>query len=278
MDGLLCVNSSDLYEAMRESQGDFVSPETYTPGAAYLSCRRYLVDWMTHIGESFHLHDTTIHVGVLFLDKVLRSRDEIARNQWLLLAAACLSLAAKYEEAEEHCPYIPDLLRATNLGNLGHTSVSFREGEIRVLNYLHWKLRAIPPLHVLGYFDAQGILFPNDRWQSSHAKPSKVVKSLRKFCAFFSNMTLQQYDFQQYYPTHLAAAIVLASRVATKVEPKWRPELTQLTGYQESDMEDVFWHIWNMYASQFPSHVTKYRSISPRTVVVSPKTSTTIRL
>lgn len=278
---LLCMNSHDLYVAMRESQGDFVSPETYAPGAAYITFRRYLVDYITQIGEIFKLHDTTIHVSVLFLDKVLRSRDEISRSQWQLLAAACISLAAKYEEAEEHCPYIPQILQVTKLSNVGHTCESFRQCEIRVLNFLNWKLRAIPPLHVIGYLDAatQGLLFQDDRW-NSNAKSAKVVASLRKFYTFFSNMTLQQYSYQQYFPTHLAAAILLASRVAVKVEPQWRPELTQLTGYQAADLEPIFCRIWNMYASQFPSHVTKtkYRSISPRTVVVSPKTAITIRL
>lgn len=277
---LFCLDSNELYVAMRESQGDFVSPESYAPGATYVSFRRYLVDFITQIGEIFKLHDTTIHVSVLFLDKVLRSRDEISRSQWQLLAAACISLAAKYEETEERCPYIPHMLEVTKLNSVGHTCESFRQCEIRVLNFLDWKLRAIPPLHVIGYLDdaTRGLLFQDDRW-NNHAKPPKVMASLRKFYTFFANMTLQQYVFQQYYPTHLAAAILLASRVAVKVEPQWRPELTQLTGYEEADVEPIFRRIWNMYACQFPSHVTKtkYRSVSPRSVMVSPKTATTIR-
>jgi hypothetical protein len=66
-------------------------------------------------------HTTLIHVSILYLDKVFQSR-EIPRSQWQLFATACISVAAKYEEAEEHCPPIPDLLNLTKLSNAGHCS------------------------------------------------------------------------------------------------------------------------------------------------------------
>lgn len=274
IDEMLNIDTRDLYLSMQEMQVDYVSPATYNPTASYVSFRRYLVDWMTSVAETFQLHDSTIHVSVLFLDKILRSRNDIPRSQWQLLATACISLAAKYEEAEEHCPHIPDLLRVTKLSNAGHTSLSFREGEIKVLKLLNWKLRAVPAIHVVGYFTATGVIFDDDRWHNQ-APPAKVSASLYKFAIFFSNLTLQQYCFAQYFPTHLAAAIILASRFAVKVQPYWRPELTTLTGYVESDIEECFLRIWDSYSVQFPNHVTTYRSISPRSVVAAPSAVTT---
>ena len=272
IDELLNIDTRDLYLDMQERQAEYVSPLTYNPNASYISFRRYLVDWMTNIGETFRLHDSTIHVSVLFLDKILRSRNDIPRGQWQLLATACISLAAKYEEAEEHCPHIPDLLRATKLSNFGHTSLTFREGEVRVLKYLNWKLRAFPAIHVVKYYTAHGVLFEGDLWHNQQPPP-KVAVSIQKFTTFFANMALQQYDFAQYLPTHLGAAILLASRIAVKVEPRWRPELTELTGYEESEIEECFYRIWNSYATQFPNHVTTYRSISPRSVMAGPSES-----
>jgi hypothetical protein len=131
-----------MYRDMQERQIDFVSPATYAPNASFLPYRRYLVDWMSDVGEQCHLHNSTVHVSVLMLDKIFRSA-EIPRAQWQLLATACISVAAKYEEAEEHCPQIPDLLQLTKLSNAGHTSLSFREGELEVLRHLGWRLRAI---------------------------------------------------------------------------------------------------------------------------------------
>lgn len=247
---------------MQERQVDFVSPETYSPHASYLPYRRYLVDWMSDVGEQCRLHNSTVHVSVLYLDKIFRSAD-IPRNQWQLLATACISIAAKYEEAEEHCPQIPDLLIMTKLSNAGHTSLSFREGELEVLRRLGWQLRAFPAMHVAGYFLSKGVCYEDDTWQG-RALIEKIPKYVKKYIEFFCNLTLQDYSFQQYLPTKLGAAVVLASRVALQLEPRWRPELVRLTGYEESDITDMFNHVWSYYEEQFPGHGS--RSISPRSV------------
>lgn len=158
MDEILCVSTEDLYADMKERQVEYVSPSTYCPNATYLPYRRYLVDWMSDVGEQCRLHNSTVHVAILFLDKIFRSRN-IPRNEWQLLATACISVAAKYEEAEEHCPPIPELLRLTKLGHGGHTPLSFREGELSVLHYLNWELRAVPAIHVVGYYLSKDLSF-----------------------------------------------------------------------------------------------------------------------
>lgn len=217
---------------------------------------------MSDVGEQCRLHNSTIHVSVLFLDKIFRSAT-IPRDQWQLIATACISVASKYEEAEEHCPPIPDLLRLTKLSNAGHTSLSFREGELVVLRHLGWRLRAIPPIHVVGYFLAKGACYEDDVWQG-RALIQKIPKYVRKYAEFFCNLTLQDYSFQQYLPTMLGAAILLASRVSLNLQPKWRPELERLTGYELEQLTTCFNHVWAHYEEQFPGHGS--RSISPRSV------------
>lgn len=263
IDSTLGMCTEDLFLDMVERQNDYVSPRTYTPEASYIPYRRYLVDWMSDLGEQCGLHTSTIHVSILFLDKLFRSRD-VPRSHWQLMATACVSIAAKYEEAEENCPPIPDLLKLTKLHDVGHTSLTFREGEVEVLRHLGWKLRAVPPVHVLGYFLSKGVVFYEDTWQG-RALIDKIPKYIKKYADFFCNLTLQEYSFQQYLPTHLAAAILLASRVALQVMPRWRPELTLLTGYEEVAISGAFKHVWSYYEEQFPGHGT--RSISPRSVV-----------
>ena len=262
IDRTLNICTEDLYRDMLEREGEYVSPALYSPNAAFLPYRRYLVDWMSDVGEQCHLHTSTIHVSVLFLDKIFRS-SQIPRNQWQLLATACITIAAKYEEAEEHCPHIPELLKLTKLREAGHNSLSFREGELEVLQRLGWKLRAFPALHVVGYILSKGACFVDDTWQGRGLIP-KIPKYVKKYAEFFCNLTLQDYSFQQYLPSQLAAAAILASRVALQLEPRWRPELTRLTGYEESDILHIFQHVWSYYEEQFPGHGS--RSISPRSV------------
>lgn len=262
IDDILCICTKDLYDDMRKRQVEYVCPSNFSQNAAYLPYRRYLVDWMSDVGEQCRLHNSTVHVGILYLDKIFRSRN-IPRGQWQLLATACISVAAKYEEAEEHCPPIPDLLRLTKLGNAGHTPLSFREGELEVLRYLNWKLRAIPPVHIVGYFLAKGVTFNDDLWQG-RSLIEKIPKYVKKYADFFCNLTLQEYSFQQYLPSLLGAAVILSSRVALNIEPRWRKELVDLTGYNEVEITDVFHHVWSYYEEQFPGHGS--RSISPRSV------------
>lgn len=247
---------------MLERQTDYVSPSSYNPKAAYLPYRRYLVDWLSDVGEQFRLHNSTVHVSVLYLDKIFRSTS-VPRNEWQLVATACLSVAAKYEEAEEHCPPIPDLLQLTKLASAGHTSLTFRAGEVRVLEQLGWCLRAFPAIHVMGYYLSKGVCFEDDTWQG-RVLIEKIPRYVKKYSEFFCNLTLQDYGFQQYLPTQLAAAILMASRVALQLEPRWRPELVQLTGYEQQEIVEIFQHVWTYYEEQFPGHGS--RAISPRSV------------
>jgi len=268
--------ANEEYVVLQKSQGHFVSPQTYQsdPNTRYLVNRPYLVDWLGHIGEFFHLQETTVHVSVLFLDKILRSKPDFPGGNSYLMAAVCLSVAAKYEEAERNCPRLSELLKVPNLHNCGFTPASFRKSELQILNMLQWKLRAISPLHVLQFWltDSSGFLHPKDRPIS---KRQRVGKSLRKFASFFSNICLQESTFQQYYPTHLAAAILMACRFAVKVKPCWRPELTKLTGYEKKDVQFLFGHVWHLYATKFPQEVSKYRPLSPRSVVTASAASVT---
>lgn len=259
VDELLNICTEDIFNHMMKQQSDFVSPETFNPEATYIPYRRYLVDWMSDVGEQCKLHSTTVHVSILFLDKIFRER-EIPRCEWQLLATACISIASKYEEAEEHCPPIPDLLQLTKLCQTGIDCLTFREGELEVMKYLGWRLRVVPPLHIIGYYVAKGTIYIDDTWQGREVI-EKIPKYVKKYAEFFCNLTLQEYTFQQYLPSHLAAAILLSSRVALQVYPRWRPELVRLTGYKECDIIGVFNHIWSYYEEQFPGHVPRF--ISP---------------
>lgn len=266
VDEELAIVTSDLYDSMKLVQSDFVSAEHYNPDAAYLPFRRYLVDWMSDVGEQFNLHQTTIHTSILYLDKIFREQNGAVsphRQKWQLLATACITCASKYEEAEEDCPPIPELLEVTKLRSAGHTSLSFRDGECEVLEYLNWTLRAVCPLHVIGYYLSKGVTFEEDRWQGRKLI-QKIPKYIKKYAEFFCNLTLQNYSFQKYDPTLLASAIVMASRVALNVEPKWRPELNVLSGYDEESITECFEHVFKYYEEQFPDHGN--RSKSPKNV------------
>ena len=187
------------------------------------------------------------------------------RGQWQLLATACLSIASKYEEAEEHCPPIVDLLNVTKLANSGLTPLQFRDGESLALHYLHWTLRAVTPLHFIGLHLARcNGVYENDEWQGKKMI-DKIPKYINKYTDFFANLTLQEYEFQSFKPSLLASAILMASRVALQITPSWRPELEEITGYKEEEISVCFAAVWRYYEEQFPGHGGG-RSKSPKGV------------
>jgi len=262
IDDELGIDVEDLFIDMKERETEYVSLTNFRPNASYIPYRRYLVDWMSDVGRECNLHNSTIHVSILLLDKVFGWRD-VQRSQWKVFATACISVASKCEEAKEYCPPVPDLLVLTKLSHAGHTPLSFQDYEVEVLECLNWKIRAIPPIHVVGYFLSRGVIFETDTWKG-RTLIKTIPDYIKKYAEFFCNLTMQEHAFQQYRPSHLAAAILLASRIALQIEPKWRPELVRLAGFEEFELFRVYRHVWSYYEEQFPGH--RARSTSPRSV------------
>ena len=159
-------------------------------------------------------------------------------------------MTAKYEEAEENIPALPAVLEHVN--NYYTTSM-VHHFEVELLNRMQWKLTMVTPVHVLGYFLNRGVLFHADRMMGRKLV-SRVPKYLRKYVDFFADLCAQgvyrekklslsvvqqhgdtwekgvsfglreyvlsflaDYSFQQFRPSLLAAAIVVASRRALNI-------------------------------------------------------------
>jgi hypothetical protein len=78
-----------------------------------------------------------------------------------------------------------------------------------------------------------------------HGKPliEKVPRYIKKYTDFFADLCLQDYRFQQFAPSLLAAAIVAAARRALNIEPVWRTELIVLTDTKEPDAQKCFTNV-----------------------------------
>jgi Cyclin, C-terminal domain len=65
---------------------------------------------------------------------------------------------------------------------------------------------------------------------------NKVTRYMKKYVEFFANLCQQDYSFQRYLPSTIAAASVLAARRALCVQPLWRPELETLSRCKLADI------------------------------------------
>lgn len=96
----------------------------------YLKYRKVVVDWIVDVCEYFNLHPTTIHATVCYLDR-LQPNESFNRQQWQMLAIACILISSKYNECEDS---VPDL---TTLEEITQQSISNET----VLNYELWALK-----------------------------------------------------------------------------------------------------------------------------------------
>ena len=194
------------------------------------------------------LRSTRLRSQVNLLDRILQGT-VVARNRFQLVAMVCIIVASKYEEVEERVPSPTEMTDyAQNVFSVDHL-ISM---EVHILNKLKWELRAVTPLHFIGYYCTKGVLFDTDSMQE---KPlvDKVPRYMKKYCDFFADLCLQEYTFQQYRPSILASSIILAARRALRIRPLWRAELSVLTEHGEKDIMPCYEHVWAFYQENFPT-------------------------
>jgi hypothetical protein len=213
-----------------------------------------MVDWICETGEFFGLHASTAHVAVAYFDRFLQAL-EVKTDRLLAVAVACLGIATKYEEREEDCPMQHKLIEYVDATSPGSRCpfdyAALNEMEVLVLQRFQWQLTCVVPLHFLSYLRARGVLFDDDTISGKPASP-RTRKYLDKYTDFFADLCLQDYSFQQYDPSLLAAAIVLASRRTIYVRPLFNPALTAVLGYPEAALVECHNRIWAYYQHNFP--------------------------
>eukprot|EP00937_MAST-01D_sp_MAST-1D-sp2_P001889 g1889.t1 len=209
VDRMMCIETCELHDTMKHNE---MCHRRFCPDAPYLKFRRLLVDWMCEVGDEVNLHNSTMHVAVLFLDRMLQST-QVSRSQLQLVAIACTLIAAKLEEAEENVPSVGEL---NEFAQPGYNPVEVQVMEVTVLNKLGWSMGAITPLHYLGYYLSKGVVYEDDSFQG-RPMIEKVPRYVQKYAEFFADLCLQDYNFQRYAPSLLAAAIVTASRKALHI-------------------------------------------------------------
>jgi hypothetical protein len=250
MDKQLGVCTLDVHNVMRERENIH---RTYAPKDKWLKYRRVLVDWICDTGDMFGLHSSTMHVAISYLDRFLH-KVVVARNELQLVAIACILIAAKFEEIEEVVPTLSDMNR--------HAQWTFSADaiqlmEFEVLKHLNWCLGTFTSLHFASYYMSKGVLFEED---TMHGCPlgkkvlgKKVPHYMKRYMCFFCDLCLQDYVFQRFAPSMMAAAIVMASRKALGIQPLWRDELSTNTQYIRNAINPCFKALWSCYRFSFPN-------------------------
>ena len=206
----------------------------------YVKYRRILVDWLADIQLKFHLQPHTTHVAVMYMDRIMQTC-AVPRDSLQIVSLVCLLIASKYEEREIDVPTIDMLVQELKTSDVTSSKENQAKEEqrlrkhivqieIMILNRLKWDLSEYTPLHFLAHFLHKGVLFENDMIDSIHEnqeQPSlkRILKQFKRYTNFFAELALQDYAFQAFPSSVVAAAIVVATRKAIHIVPMWRPEL-----------------------------------------------------
>lgn len=112
-------------------------------------------------------------------------------------------------------------------------------------------------MHFLQTFLAQTVLFSDDEILGGVDLVDEAHAYYGKYADFFADLALQEYAFQAFRPSVVAAATLAAARKALGVAPLWREELSVLSGYSAEQVEPCFTALWTHYVATFGKGVER---------------------
>lgn len=248
------VLSESVFKNMLRYQNEHLR---YCETRKYIKYRRVLVDWLAELGSRFQLEQSTVHVAMLLLDRLLQGT-VFDRRRLQLFGVCCLMIAAKFEELELHVPLIPQLKAA--VGGC-YTATAIAQTELQILFRLNWNLREFAPIHFLNYYYHKGVLFRADKFVGQVPNERELLQNVKKYFFFFAEIAMQHYKFQQYPSSVVAAAVVRLTRRCLGVSPEWNAELGRRTLGQnmhaDGMAEECAKTLWAAFKEEFPEQVQR---------------------
>ena len=128
-----------------------------------------------------------------------------------------------------------------------------------MLQTVGWDLHLATPMDFVKVFLGLGILFSDDKVRVqgqlgvTEMPTTKTLHYTKKYCEFFADLCLQEYEFQKYDSETLAVSIILCARKGVKISPVWNAELSTLTSKTYEDVQECYRKIYTFYQKSFPT-------------------------
>lgn len=191
---------------------------------AYIKYRKVVAEWMIDVCDYYHLHLTTTHAAIAYLDR-LQPNEQFSRLEWQMLAISCILISSKYNESDEN---IPDIATLEEITQQHIPNESILNYELWALKRMGWKLNARTPIAFISSCVVVGILHPND-FSISFPCSRELEVTIAKECYNLSSFCILDTRFKRFLASDVAGAIIYWVRKSLGVTPIWRQELTQLT-------------------------------------------------
>lgn len=238
----LVSNAKDQHKRMMSQRNPAME------NSKFMKIRLYFVDKICQISDDFKLQSSTKSLSVHFFDcwiSHLSNTKTMAMhvNDFDYMASssfAAVRIAAKFQEMECRVPTL-NLIEVYTLDTVGCDHIVHIENSI--ISMLNWRLNVITPMHLLDFYFTCGVVHAEDKVIFNSIKSSKsaldvesLPKYIKKWLDYFSEQSLRNLEIQSIDPTVIAASVILVSRTVLNIEPRWRSELTKLTGYKLDDL------------------------------------------
>lgn len=225
------------------------SPEIYTylreaelrnrPKPSYMrkqpdvtsSMRSILIDWLVEVAEEYKLHRETLCLAVNYIDRFL-SQMSVVRGKLQLVGAACVFLAAKYEEI-----YPPDVGEFVYITDDTYTSTQVLRMEHLVLKVLSFDV-AIPTFNC---------------FCEKFLKDMGADETTSCLAMYLAELTMIEAEpFLKFLPSVIAASGVCLANI-TRAQEAWPEVMVRTTGYQYHELADCMHHMYSAFC-QAPQH------------------------
>lgn len=216
--------AQDIYQYLRNSEVKHLPKSNYMAkqGDITHAMRSILIDWLVEVGEEYKLQTETLHLAINYIDRFL-SYMAVQRSKLQLVGAACMFIAAKYEEI-----YPPDVSEFVYITDDTYNKRQVLRMEHLVLKVLNFDL-SVPSTH----------LFISKIIESApQGYPNKgKLESLANYLCELAMVDGQA--FLKYSPSHLAASCVAMARHTLDL-PAWPEHLAIRTGYTLDELKECF--------------------------------------
>lgn len=175
--------------------------------------RGVVVDWLVEVHVKFKLATNTLFLSVNLLDRYLSATRELKRGNLQLLAVACLLVASKYEDI--YPPEVRDFIAGTDKA---YSRDDILRMEVAVLNAVKFKVT------VPSGFD----------FLQRYAKVMAVSQKQFNLTQYLLELTLVDYAFLKYTPSHIACASLLASSMICRNADVWPAVVVDHSGFTET--------------------------------------------
>jgi len=216
--------AQDIYRYLRDSEVKHLPKSNYMAkqGDITHAMRSILVDWLVEVGEEYKLQTETLHLAVNYIDRFL-SYMAVQRSKLQLVGAACMFIAAKYEEI-----YPPDVAEFVYITDDTYNKRQVLRMEHLVLKVLNFDL-SVPTTH----------LFISKLIESTPLEPT-IKGKLESLANFLAELALVDgQSFLKFSPSLLAASAVAMARHTLNL-PAWPENLALKAGYTLEDLKDCF--------------------------------------